>query len=77
MEKTLEQVVTALENTILSRLKYNYFKHDHPNSSLRGKLFKFIGEGKIQFLQTKKTRNVDKNDLSRGGEKLYTPADMY
>jgi len=61
---------------IEARLKYNYFSSSHPNKSLRGRLFKFLGKNKIQFLKDKSTHTLTSNDLSRGGEKLYFPADM-
>jgi hypothetical protein len=61
-----------------SRLKYNYFSSEHPNSKLRGKLFKFLDDKgyRIQLLKDRDILVVDSKDLIRGGKKLYWPADM-
>ena len=59
-----------------TKLKYNYFSSEHPNPSLKGKLFKFLNNSKIQFLTTKETRPVTKEELEQEGKKLYFPADM-
>ena len=71
----LNIVVAELED-IISRLKYNIFSSDHPKTSLRGKLFKFMTPGKVQLLKDKKTVEISKSDLYSGGKKLYFPADM-
>jgi len=59
-----------------AKLKYNYFSSEHPNPKLRGKLFKFLDDNKIQFLKTKEIYTVSKPDLEHMGKKLYSPADM-
>ena len=59
-----------------SRLKYNYFSNEHPNKEFRGKLFKFLNKNTIQFLTTKETAQVSKDELGWGDKKLYSPADM-
>lgn len=77
LENFLKKAIDELESLVLGRLKYNIFSTSHPNSSLRGRLFKFVGQNKIQFLTGPGTREVKKEDLHRGGKKLYFPADMY
>ena len=59
------------------KLKYNYFSTDHPNTQLRGKLFKFIDDKKVQFLKTKQMVQVKPDDLEKGGKRMYSPADMH
>lgn len=68
-----EKIRKALKE---ARLKYNLFSTEHPNKSLRGKLFKFLGDRTIQFLKDKTTRKIDEKDLNSGGKRLYFPADM-
>lgn len=67
---------TIKKALILSRLKYNFFSSNHPNKSLRGKLFKFLEGNKIQLLKDQSNLTVSPKDLNRNGKKLYFPADM-
>lgn len=76
LEKILREIVASVEGYVLARLKYNIFSSDHPKKSFRGRLFKFIGENQIQFLNTNKKTQVSNEDLSLNGKKLYYPADM-
>lgn len=70
MEIKIAEMVKVL------KLKYNYFTTDHPNTKLRGKMFKFIDDQNVQFLKTKEKVQVRPEDLEKGGKRLYSPADM-
>ena len=69
----LFKVVLSLEKELFSKLKYNYFSSTHSNTKLRGKIFKFVGDGKIQLLKSKEVLTPKKEDLGKG---KYFPADM-
>lgn len=72
-EKIISKVLDKL-----SRLKYNYFSTNHPNKSIRGKLFKFTDSKgySVKLIKDDKTLNLSKDDFYEEGKKLYHPADM-
>ena len=68
-----EKLIALIKKT---KLKYNYFSMTHPDKALKGRLFKFLDNNRVQFLKNKEIKIVKDSDLEQEGKKLYSPVDM-